>query len=176
MHPADPDSKLRSISDLSATGPDLVRHLSLSGPKRLRRLVRPASADGRQSGAAARFGGCCGKPGWKATRSTWNPWRRHSGMVSRWSRRMHRKGSTSSRDPVSAPPPKGPRYARLAGQEPGVAHVFRILGQPEPLDWYKVWEILEQAIGGKEVADKRGWATKQTSPLHGVSRPSRSQW
>lgn len=61
MHPADPDSKLRSISDLSATGPDLVRHLSLSGPKRLRRLVRPASADGRQSGAAARFGGC-----WKA--------------------------------------------------------------------------------------------------------------
>lgn len=66
-------------------------------------------------------------------------------------------------NPAPLPPPKGPRYARLAEQDTDVAHVLRILGQPEPLDWYdlyKVWEILEQAIGGKEEVERRGWATK----------------
>jgi hypothetical protein len=64
--------------------------------------------------------------------------------------------------PVPEPPPKGLRYVRLAEQEAGVADVLRVLGQPDPLDWYdiyKAWEIVEHAVGGApQVA--RDWATR----------------
>ena len=65
--------------------------------------------------------------------------------------------------PVPTPPPKGPRYAKLAEQDPDVADVLRILGQPEPLDWYdiyKTWEIVKQAVGGPREATARGWITQ----------------
>lgn len=65
--------------------------------------------------------------------------------------------------PVPEPPPKGPRYMKLAEQEPDVADALRVLGQPEPLDWYdiyKAWEIVEHAVGGWPQVEKRGWATK----------------
>ena len=65
--------------------------------------------------------------------------------------------------PVPEPPPKGPRYVKLAEQDPDVADVLRVLGQPGPLDWYdiyKVWEIVEQAIGGSKQVEARGWATE----------------
>jgi hypothetical protein len=57
---------------------------------------------------------------------------------------------------------RGSRYLRLAEQDEGVAMALRILGRPEPLDWYdlyKVWEIVEHAAGIKQVV-ARGWATK----------------
>ncbi|HEY3954611.1 MAG TPA: hypothetical protein VGM53_14655 [Streptosporangiaceae bacterium] len=64
---------------------------------------------------------------------------------------------------VPEPPPKGPRYVKLAEQDPDVADALRILGQPEPLDWYdlyKAWEIVEQAVGGSRQVAARGWASK----------------
>jgi hypothetical protein len=66
-------------------------------------------------------------------------------------------------DPVPAPPPKGPRYAKVAEEDADVADVLRILGQADPLDWYdlyKVWEILEQAVGGWKQVENQGWVTK----------------
>jgi hypothetical protein len=64
---------------------------------------------------------------------------------------------------VPEPPPKGPRYVNLAAQDVNVADVLRVLGQPESLDWYdiyKVWEIVEQAVGELSQAVARGWATR----------------
>jgi hypothetical protein len=58
---------------------------------------------------------------------------------------------------------KGLRYLRLAEQDADVADVLRVLGQPEPLDWYdiyKVWEIVEHAVGGWRQVEAKGWATK----------------
>lgn len=65
--------------------------------------------------------------------------------------------------PVPQSPPKGPRYMKLAEQDPNVADILRVLGQPEPLDWYdiyKAWEILEHAVGGWRQVETRGWASK----------------
>ena len=65
--------------------------------------------------------------------------------------------------PVPEPPPPGPRYVKLAEQDPNVADVLRVLGQPGPLDWYdiyKAWEIVEHAVGGWRQVETRGWATK----------------
>jgi hypothetical protein len=65
--------------------------------------------------------------------------------------------------PVPQPPPKGPRYVKLAGQDPDVADVLRVLGQPGALDWYdiyKVWEIIEHAVGGWPQVVDRGWVAK----------------
>jgi hypothetical protein len=65
--------------------------------------------------------------------------------------------------PVPEPPPKGPRYVRLAEQDPDVADALRVLGQPDPLDWYdiyKAWEIVEHAVGGWPQVVASGWATK----------------
>jgi hypothetical protein len=65
--------------------------------------------------------------------------------------------------PVPEPPPKGPRYVKLAALDPDVADVLRVLGQPGPLDWYdiyKAWEIVEHAVGGWPQVVTRGWATK----------------
>jgi hypothetical protein len=41
-------------------------------------------------------------------------------------------------DGVAAPtpPPKGPRYLKLAQQDPDVADALRVVGQPSRLDWY----------------------------------------
>ena len=50
--------------------------------------------------------------------------------------------------PVPEPPPKGPRYVKLAEQDADVADVLRVLGQPEALGGYdicKAWEIVEHA-------------------------------
>jgi hypothetical protein len=65
--------------------------------------------------------------------------------------------------PVPQPPrvPRGPRYVKLADQDPNVADALRVLGQPEQLDWYdvyKVLEIVEDAVGGESEVAKRGWA------------------
>jgi hypothetical protein len=46
----------------------------------------------------------------------------------------------SSGVPVPQPPPKRPRYVRLAEQEADVADVLRALGQPDPLDWYDIYK------------------------------------
>jgi hypothetical protein len=65
--------------------------------------------------------------------------------------------------PVPEPPPKGPRYVKLAEQDADVADVLRVLGQPDPLDWYdiyKAWEIVEQAVGGPPHVVAQGWAAK----------------
>jgi hypothetical protein len=65
--------------------------------------------------------------------------------------------------PVPEPPPRGPRYVKLAEQDPDVADVLRVLGQPWLLDWYdvyKAWEIVEHAVGGWRQVVARGWATK----------------
>lgn len=59
--------------------------------------------------------------------------------------------------------PTGPRYLKVANQDPDVADALRALGQPDPLDWYdiyKVWEIVEHAVGGSGQVQKMGWATK----------------
>ena len=59
--------------------------------------------------------------------------------------------------------PKGPRYVKVAYQDPDVADALRVLGQPDSLDWYdiyKVLEIVENAVGGSEKVEERGWATK----------------
>ncbi len=64
--------------------------------------------------------------------------------------------------PVPAPPPKGPRYVKLAEQDPDVADALRVLGQPDSLDWYdiyKAWEIVADAVGGRRQVVARGWAT-----------------
>jgi hypothetical protein len=63
--------------------------------------------------------------------------------------------------PVPKSPPKGPRYVRLAEQDPNVADALRILGQPEPLDWYdiyKIFEIVQNVVGGPKEIEKGGWA------------------
>lgn len=65
--------------------------------------------------------------------------------------------------PVPQPPPKGPRYVKLAEQDADVADVLRVLGQPGSLDWYdiyKIWEIVEHAVGGSRQVVARGWVTK----------------
>lgn len=64
--------------------------------------------------------------------------------------------------PAPQPPPKGPRYVKLAELDPDVADALRVLGQAGPLDWYdiyKAWEIVEQAVGGSKQVDAKGWAT-----------------
>ena len=46
---------------------------------------------------------------------------------------------------------------------PDVADVVRILGQTDPLDWYdlyKVWEIVEHAVGGLKGVVAQDWANK----------------
>ena len=61
--------------------------------------------------------------------------------------------------PVQEQPPKGPRYVKLAEQDVDVADVLRVLGQPDPLDWYdiyKTWEIVEHAVGGLAQVVARG--------------------
>ena len=65
--------------------------------------------------------------------------------------------------PVPEPPPKGPRYVKLAEQDADVADVLRVLGPPGSLDCYdiyKSWEIVEHAVGGWRQAVGRGWGTK----------------
>lgn len=65
--------------------------------------------------------------------------------------------------PAPQAPPKGPRYVKLAEQDPDVADVLRVLGQPGALDWYdiyKAWEIVEHAVGGGRQVVARGWAMK----------------
>jgi hypothetical protein len=65
--------------------------------------------------------------------------------------------------PVPEPPPKGPRYVKLAEQDADVADVLRVLGQPGSLDWYdiyKAWEIVAHAVGGWRQVVARGWVTK----------------
>jgi hypothetical protein len=65
--------------------------------------------------------------------------------------------------PAPEPPPKGPRYVKLADQDADVADVLRVLGQPGSLDWYdiyKAWEIVEHAVGGWRQVAARGWVTK----------------
>jgi hypothetical protein len=65
--------------------------------------------------------------------------------------------------PVPEPPPKGPRYVKVAEQDPDVADVLRVLGQSGPLDWYdiyKAWEIVEHAVGGWRQIEAQDWATK----------------
>jgi hypothetical protein len=65
--------------------------------------------------------------------------------------------------PVAEPPPKGPRYVKLAEQDADVADVLPVLGQPGSLDWYdiyKAWEIVEHAVGGSRQVVARGWVTK----------------
>ena len=52
---------------------------------------------------------------------------------------------------------------KLAATDPDVADAPRVLGQPEPLDWYdiyKAWEIVEHAVGGWRQVERRGWASK----------------
>jgi hypothetical protein len=64
---------------------------------------------------------------------------------------------------IPEPPPKGPRYVRLAEQDVDVADVLRVLGQPDPLDWYdiyKAWEIVEHAVGGWRQVVAQGWVTR----------------
>jgi hypothetical protein len=59
--------------------------------------------------------------------------------------------------------PKGPRYVELAKKDEDVADVIRILGQPDPLDWYdvyKVWEIVEKSVRGTRQVVDQGWATR----------------
>jgi len=70
---------------------------------------------------------------------------------------------TKNGAPVSQPPPKGPRYVKLAAQDPDVADALRILGQSAPLDWYDIYkavEIVEHAAGGARQIENRGWAMK----------------
>ena len=65
--------------------------------------------------------------------------------------------------PVPEPPPKGPRYVKLAGQDADIADALRVLGQPGALDWYdiyKAWEIVEHAAGGWRQVEARGWVMK----------------
>ena len=65
--------------------------------------------------------------------------------------------------PASKPSPKGPRYVKLAAQDPDVADALRILGQSTSLDWYDIYkavEIVEHAAGGAREIENRGWATK----------------
>jgi len=71
----------------------------------------------------------------------------------------------SNGNPVTAqaPIPKGPRYVKVPDQDPNVADAHRVLGQLEPLDWYdiyKVWEIVEHAVGGFRQMEKLGWVAK----------------
>jgi hypothetical protein len=64
---------------------------------------------------------------------------------------------------TSPPAPIGPRYLKLANHDPDVADALRALGQPDPLDWYdiyKVWEIVEHAVGGSGQVQRMGWASK----------------
>jgi hypothetical protein len=49
---------------------------------------------------------------------------------------------------------------KLAEQDAAVADVLRVLGQSGSLDWYdiyKVWEIVEHAVGGERQVVGRGW-------------------
>jgi hypothetical protein len=67
------------------------------------------------------------------------------------------------RDGALAPEaaPRGPRDVRLAKHDDDVPDALRVLGQPEPLDWYdiyKAWEIVSNAVGSTEEVVKRGWA------------------
>jgi hypothetical protein len=58
---------------------------------------------------------------------------------------------------------RGSRYLKLAEQDESVATALRILGRPEPLDWYdlyKLWEIVEHSAGGTSQVVAQGWATK----------------
>ena len=75
-------------------------------------------------------------------------------------------------DGVAAPalPLKGPRYLKLAQQDPNVADALRVLGQPSPLDWYdiyKAWEIVGNAVGGPKKVAAEGWATEADCHLPG---------
>lgn len=68
----------------------------------------------------------------------------------------------SAGTPAPGQPPKGPRYVSAANRDSDVADALRILGQPEPLDWYdiyKTWEIVASAVGGAAQVNTWGWAT-----------------
>ena len=70
------------------------------------------------------------------------------------------KGNIVSSSPAA---PSGSRYLQLANQDRDVADALWVLGQSDPLDWYdiyKVWEIVEHAIGGSGQVQKLGWTTK----------------
>jgi len=81
--------------------------------------------------------------------------------------RLRSGGSMTAKALIDgAPPPRqparGPRYIRLAKQDDDVAFALRVLGQPDPLDWYdiyKVWEIVKHAVRGRRQVAARGWAT-----------------
>jgi hypothetical protein len=74
--------------------------------------------------------------------------------------------------PFPVPPPKGPRYVGLAEQEAGVADVLRVLGQPDPLDWYdiyKAWEIVGARSRRRVASSGQGLGHKGGHrPAHGL--------
>ena len=80
--------------------------------------------------------------------------------------RLHENEAFETVEPASPAVPgtsRGSRYLKLAEQEESVATALRILGRPEPLDWYdlyKLWEIVEHAVGGTSQVVAQGWATK----------------
>jgi hypothetical protein len=78
--------------------------------------------------------------------------------------RTHVAGVVTGPDGQPKPDPPSPWPARLALAEtnPEVAKVLIIMGGGEKLDWYslfKVYELIEKAIGGEQQMRQNGWAT-----------------
>jgi hypothetical protein len=64
--------------------------------------------------------------------------------------------------PKPDPPSPWPARLALAGTNPEVAKVLTLMGGGEKLDWYslfKVYELVDNAIGGEEQMRQNGWAT-----------------
>jgi hypothetical protein len=70
------------------------------------------------------------------------------------------------------PPPPGPNYVRLADGDRDVADALRFLGSPDEPDWFLLWkvfEIIENAVGGRKGIVAAGWATTADLNAFGVS-------
>jgi hypothetical protein len=66
--------------------------------------------------------------------------------------------------PQPAPESEGGRYFKVAEADTDAADIFRIMAASKrELDWidiYKVWEIVEKTVGGKNQVAAKGWLTK----------------
>jgi hypothetical protein len=73
-------------------------------------------------------------------------------------------GRVTGPDGHPKPDPPSPWPARLALAEtnPEVGKVVKLLGGGEKLDWYalfKVYELVDNAVGGEQQMRQNGWAT-----------------
>lgn len=72
--------------------------------------------------------------------------------------------------PPPSPPPLGPRYTGLAANDSNIAEALEILASGlDAVHLYKVYEIIEDDVGGARTIRQRGWASRKAISRFGAA-------